>query len=200
MTGLTIDAALAFIDRDFLDGAMCAACCEAVLQGAAEAATIANGSGQSIVSAGIRRTSSVRVSSELRHDVHGRLEGLRRALEEHFGTALRAVQQPEFLLYRRGDFFSPHQDNSTDSVHGPELRGRQVSAVVFLNRRARVPADGDYCGGELRLYTPRNPRAAFIEIRGEPGLLVAFRSSVLHEVRPVNHGDRCTIAAWYTGS
>jgi SM-20-related protein len=33
---------------------------------------------------------------------------------------------------------------------------------------------------------------------GEPGLLVAFRSDVLHEVEAVTHGERYSIVSWFS--
>jgi predicted 2-oxoglutarate/Fe(II)-dependent dioxygenase YbiX len=34
-------------------------------------------------------------------------------------------------------------------------------------------------------------------LRGEEGLLVAFRSEILHEVTAVRQGDRYTIVTWF---
>jgi predicted 2-oxoglutarate/Fe(II)-dependent dioxygenase YbiX len=36
-----------------------------------------------------------------------------------------------------------------------------------------------------------------VELEAEPGTLVAFRSETTHEVTPVTHGERYTIASWY---
>jgi predicted 2-oxoglutarate/Fe(II)-dependent dioxygenase YbiX len=35
-------------------------------------------------------------------------------------------------------------------------------------------------------------------LEASPGLLIAFRPSTLHEVRPITFGQRFTIAAWFT--
>jgi SM-20-related protein len=35
-----------------------------------------------------------------------------------------------------------------------------------------------------------------LAVEGEPGLLLAFRPDLLHEVTPVLHGDRYTIVTW----
>ena len=34
-------------------------------------------------------------------------------------------------------------------------------------------------------------------LSGEEGVLVAFRSELLHEVVPVTHGQRYTLVTWY---
>jgi predicted 2-oxoglutarate/Fe(II)-dependent dioxygenase YbiX len=66
--------------------------------------------------------------------------------------------------------------------------------VVFLN--GGVPADRqpEFAGGELCLY-PEG--AAEVQISPETGLLVAFPSDVLHEVRPVVGGTRDTVIDWF---
>jgi predicted 2-oxoglutarate/Fe(II)-dependent dioxygenase YbiX len=185
----------------FLDHAACVSCCDVMRDSVTDAATIVDSAGRSVVAAAIRRTASVRIPAAVYETLRGRLETLQPRLADHFGLSLDGVQQPEFLLYRRGDFFRPHQDNSVLEQHGLQLRNREVSAVLFLNRQSRLPAEGTYCGGALRLYTAasRGRPVPYVEIAGESGLLVAFHSSVLHEVRTVSHGERFTIAVWYTG-
>jgi len=34
----------------------------------------------------------------------------------------------------------------------------------------------------------------------DAGMLVAFDSGLVHEVRPITWGTRCTVAAWYVGA
>ena len=134
----------------------------------------------------------------MREVIETRLRAILPLVAEHFAVPLHGLQEPEFLLYRRGDFFRPHQDNSIDRRYGIDLRRRAVSAVLFLNAQSRLPEPDAYCGGELRLYTPRDPARPYIPIGGNPGRLVAFRSATIHEVRPVTHGERYTVAAWFT--
>lgn len=185
------------LQEQFLDPASCASCCAALHDGDATNATIANRSGETIVDDRIRRTRIVSINGDMQQLIRDRLQALRPHLERYFDVSLAELQEPNFLLYRRGDFFRPHQDTSALGTYSVELQRRQISAVLFLNGQATLPAPGRYCGGELKVYSPGNITAPYTQIRGAPGLLVAFPSDTFHEVRPVVHGERCTVAAWY---
>lgn len=186
-----------FIRERFLDLGSCEACCDALRRGQSEQATIANASGQTVVDQGVRRTRRVSIDWEIQKLIRQPLEALMSEIQRYFTVSLVRLEQTDFLLYGQGDFFRPHQDHSRLDAHGSDLRLRTVSAVLFLNRQTRLPAEGCYCGGEFRLYTPQNRSTPYIQIDGEPGLLIAFPSDTFHEVRPVRHGERCTVAAWY---
>jgi SM-20-related protein len=45
----------------------------------------------------------------------------------------------------------------------------------------------------------RDPRwqSVGFGVEGEEGLLIAFRSDLLHEVTPVTHGERYTLVSWF---
>jgi SM-20-related protein len=189
------------IIENFLDHPTCLAWCDAMRAGVVHAAQVVDAAGHSVVQTATRRSGSISLAAEACASLLARLDALRPVLADHFRTALDSMQQPEFLVYRRGDYFRPHQDNSALEVHGAQLRRRKVSAVLFFNGQARRPAERAYCGGTLRLYTAstRHEAVPYVELAGEPGSLVAFFSSVVHEVRPVIHGERFTVATWYTG-
>jgi SM-20-related protein len=71
--------------------------------------------------------------------------------------------------------------------------------VVFLNRQAATPAPNAYGGGSLVLYGLLDEarwKLKGFPVIGEAGLLVGFRSNLIHEVKPVTHGTRFTIASW----
>lgn len=119
-------------------------------------------------------------------------------LSQHFGVEATDCQEPTFLVYQPGDFFEPHRDLSTDERALGFVRRRLLSAVIFLSEEGEDA--GEYAGGALALYglleDPRCERIG-IPVRGRAGLLVAFRSGVLHQVTPVTRGERFTIASWY---
>jgi predicted 2-oxoglutarate/Fe(II)-dependent dioxygenase YbiX len=76
-----------------------------------------------------------------------------------------------------------------------EQEERKVSAVIFLNGQSETPGPGTYGGGSL-LFHPRGASEPF-RLTAEGGSLVAFRAETTHEVEPVIHGERFTIASWY---
>src|ERR1041384_368532 len=114
------------------------------------------------------------------------------AVEKYFGVTLKECEQPQFLRYREGDFFVAHQDGNTGMLNlDPEQR--LISTVIFLSRQSEQPEAEAYCGGSL-VFSSMTDR---VRIPSEPNMLVAFRSEMTHEVTPVTHGERYSIASWY---
>jgi SM-20-related protein len=149
------------------------------------------------VQSAVRRSTRVEVPAATRERVRRRLMEQKGALEEHFGVSLSECEAPQFLRYREGDFFVPHQDGNTPMVYD-DSRFRRVSAVVFVTPRSDQPAPGAYGGGDLVFHghyaTEPNLR---VIAPAHPGALVTFRSETTHEVTPVTHGERFTIASWF---
>ena len=112
----------------------------------------------------------------------------------HFAVVVSECEDPQFLRYQKGDFFVAHQDGNTGLLLLDTER-RLVSTVIFLNREAESPEEGDYCGGSL-VFTNLRDSTKF-RLRAEPGTLIAFRSETTHEVTPVTHGERYSIVSWY---
>ena len=112
----------------------------------------------------------------------------------HFAVTVSEYEDPQFLRYQKGDFFVAHQDGNTGLLRLDTER-RLGSTVIFLNREAESPEEGDYCGGSL-VFTNLRDSTKF-RLRAEPGTLIAFRSETTHEVTPVTHGERYSIVSWY---
>jgi predicted 2-oxoglutarate/Fe(II)-dependent dioxygenase YbiX len=139
-------------------------------------------------------------------DVHGttrdlvvaRLLDIRPRLEAHFQVRLADIVSPNFLLYNEGAFYGPHADRSDRSTG--TVRNREVSVVIFLNGSSDEPAPDRFGGGALTFYgliPGEQWKECGLPLAAEPGLLVAFRSDTVHEVQPITHGLRCSIASWY---
>lgn len=83
----------------------------------------------------------------------------------------------------------------------PDLsRRRTVSAIVFLNTESEHGGEGSYSGGSVAFYGVMNMPGLEkhgVALKGRSGLLVAFRSDILHEVYPVTAGTRNTIVTWF---
>lgn len=144
-----------------------------------------------------------------------RLLAVKPVIEQHFGAELSGCEEPQFLWYGAGDFFRPHYDGIPEPSSVAEfayLHARRVSVVLFLNDQSAEAGPDTYSGGTLRFYGPKafgslssgegklrvSLRPAVTEeLRGESGLLVAFRPNLLHEVEVVRGGGRHTIASWY---
>ena len=120
-------------------------------------------------------------------------------IASHFDVDLGECEEPQFLRYKKGDFFVAHQDGNTGLLRLDTER-RRVSTVILLGRETDSPENGPnvYCGGSLvftNLKAP--PEMAKFRMVADPGTLIAFRSETTHEVTPVTHGERLSIVSWY---
>ncbi|HET6267809.1 MAG TPA: 2OG-Fe(II) oxygenase [Acidobacteriota bacterium] len=142
----------------------------------------------------MRRGWNVEMARELQVMISDRLMESKSELEKNFETELSELEAPQLLIYKTGDFFKTHRDKSPKKEEHP----RRVSLVLFLNNGGHDWNTDVYQGGQLYLYEqggPENPET--VSIRGVRGTLVAFRSDILHEVRPVLSGERITIVSWF---
>ncbi|MDX6500239.1 MAG: SM-20-related protein [Blastocatellia bacterium] len=149
------------------------------------------------IKSSVRRTKGATVSETIVARIHGTLRALHESLEVHFGVTLVGCEEPQFLVYTEGDFFRPHADGD----HAPEkpayIRKRKISVVIFLNSETH---SGSFEGGGLVLYgLPKDPRwkQYGFPLMGEAGMLIAFPSDVVHEVKAILRGSRCSIVSWF---
>jgi predicted 2-oxoglutarate/Fe(II)-dependent dioxygenase YbiX len=190
-------AAGLFVEPGFLDPALCRAIRGELASADATRATIARGAREGVLDERTRRTGDVTLPAAVRGPVDARLAELRPRLEAAFGVALCAPEPGRFLVYRRGDFFRPHQDTGGDAGLPQYIRDRLISVVLFLCRQTRLPEPESYCGGALTFFCLPGPVDLRADVWGEEGLVVAFTADRLHEVRPVTHGLRATVVSWY---
>jgi predicted 2-oxoglutarate/Fe(II)-dependent dioxygenase YbiX len=145
-----------------------------------------------------RRVGSASVSKATRIRVKQRFLEIVPEVETHFGFPLAGCETPGFLVYDAGAFFAAHRDTGPDDPL--DIRSRLVSAIVFLNQPSKEPPGDGYGGGTLRFHGLLDgPEWAACPFPFEPemGLLVAFRSDVVHEVQAVTCGRRFTVVTWF---
>lgn len=189
-----------FLVRDFLEAPLCAAVREEARASAGHPAPVYLEGADGLVHEDVRRTTSLEVSAATAADLRRRLLSLRTGVGGHFGVSLAGCEPPQFLRYREGDFFVRHQDGDAGQLAFDHLRVRKVSVVLFLNGGSDEPAAGTFGGGELLIYRAEGaglPGPVVFPLKGEPGLLVAFRAETPHEVTPVTRGERFTVVSWY---
>jgi SM-20-related protein len=147
----------------------------------------------------VRKAARVLPSLETVGLVRRRLLECKPQIEAHYQIDLSDCEEPQFLRYQVGDFFVAHQDGNTPLLKFDRDRVRIVSVVIFLSQQSAAAGSGSYSGGSLVFSGPlvdpsyRETR----EVVGEIGTLIAFRSETTHEVTPVTHGERHSIASWY---
>ena len=155
-------------------------------------ATVYGSSASGAIEQSVRRTFCVKPSDELVALVIQKLLVLKDAVEKRFDVVLKECEEPQFLRYREGDFFVAHQDGNTGLLRLP-TEERLISTVIFLSRESESPEEGAYSGGSLVFSRLRDS----FRLSSAPGMLIAFRSETTHEVTPVTHGERYSIASWY---
>lgn len=145
-----------------------------------------------------RRSHSAAVETRAAARAHARLRDLQPELERHFGILLHGFRRPQYLVYRAGDFFHPHRDTRDDQESAaPETR-REVSVVVFVNGTTSAAGEPAYEGGELSFFGLfEQDRGVGLPVSATPGLVVAFRSNLLHAVSRVTRGERYTLVTWF---
>lgn len=181
-----------FVVKQFFQPHVCDAIVAEMKTTEASAATVYGRGTSGSVDANVRKTLRVIPSSETIELVTQRLLSCKQTIAEHFSRALNECEDPQFLRYREGDFFVAHQDGNTGMLRLDTER-RLVSTVIFLSRESEFPGPDVYCGGSL-VFSSVSSR---FQMPAEPGTLVAFRSETTHEVTPVTHGERFSIASWY---
>lgn len=159
-------------------------------------ATVLSAQQGGMVHSAVRRTTRVAVSPETRALVRQRLMERKAQIEAHFGVPVTECEEPQFLRYETGDYFVPHQDGNTPMVWD-DSRFRRISAVIFLSQRSDEPAPDTYGGGALVFHGPYTAPNVRVAASAQPGTLVTFRAETTHEVTPVTHGVRFTIATWF---
>lgn len=91
----------------------------------------------------------------------------------------KIVAPPMLAKYQPGMSYGRHSDEAYAVVAGRRMRF-DVSSTVFLGDPAQS------LGGELTIHLGSQP----IRIKGNPGSAVVYPSSTIHEVLPLERGER----------
>lgn len=189
-----------FVIEDFLTKEFCEQIQQEAQQANLVSAGIVDDKDLAYVNEDYRKTKIAKISKETRVEIYNKMLALKPKLEEHFNVTLDESEKPEVLVYREGDYFKVHKDQDDQPDVKTSTSDRKVSIVIFLNTQTLEPQENCYGGGSLNLYGLIN-RTGWEDkgfpLGGKPGLLLAFRSNILHEVTPVTFGKRFTIVNWF---
>jgi len=175
----------------FLSPDACVAVCTAMDRGASEAAEVLED--QVEHQDHVRRTLSIDVDAQTLASVEQAFDAARPQLAALSGMTLGVREGTGFLRYLPGGFYRPHRDRG-DVPSWPGAARRQLAVVLFLNTGREAGEAEGFTGGVLRLY-PED--AEPIDIHPSAGLLVAFPTTVLHEVTRVGDAVRNTAVDWF---
>jgi SM-20-related protein len=187
-----------FVSEELLDNETCERLIADVRSTERAAAGVYHGSETIGTDAETRQTRRALVAPASVALVKERLLPVKPELERFFALSLTDCQEPQFLVYESGDFFLGHTDASES---GPAYAvARKISAIVFLNSQSPGAEPGTYSGGSL-VFSGLLPGMSDLDrgigIAGQRGSLLAFRSTVVHEVKPVTSGERYTVVTWF---
>jgi len=186
-----------YLIRDFLEVDVCREITRTLAASPANAATVYGVADSLSVVETTRRTSRIVPPPEIVELIEHRLSARQGEIASHYGIVVESYEEPQFLRYRTGDYFVAHQDGNTGLMKSEREQWRKISVVIFLNQHSETPHDGMYGGGALVFSEWRRRPQGKLHFYGEPGALVAFASETTHEVIPVTHGERYSIASWY---
>jgi SM-20-related protein len=181
-----------FIVKQFLEPGITASIVAELKTIEGSAATIYGRTTTGSVDDRARKTIRLDPAEETIKLVMARLWECKDAVEKHFAVTLSKCEEPQFLRYREGDFFVAHQDGNTGLLN-LDTEQRLISTVITLSRESEQPEADAHCGGSLVFSNWPDKFHPPVE----PGMLIAFRSETTHEVTPVTHGERYSIASWY---
>lgn len=189
-----------YAEREFLSPEVCASLRDEMRAATGAPATVADDQTGDAIDETYRRTKQTKVSPATAAGIGEELLKAVPRLAKHFEVGLVGMQPPQFLLYREGDFFRPHPDDSKKPDAPDFVRQRSVSAVVFLNGATPGEPAG-YSGGSLTFYGLMDDSVSGenvgLPLGGETGLLIAFPSHLVHSVSPVTAGERYTLVSWF---
>ena len=130
-------------------------------------------------------------------------------IERFFGMGLTTATPLQILVYKAGDFYIKHSDDSSEIVDSdgntvgfkciaPE---RKLTTVLFGTSHKRESFDDKYSfdGGELVFNYLYDERRKPVTLYPKAGDMVVFFSNPFfsHEVKPVKSGYRLTLVQWY---
>jgi SM-20-related protein len=183
-----------FAEEEFLDNATSARVVAEMRERGGRPATVSLS--EEHVDEDYRRTTLADVSDETRTLVESRMRAALPTVARYFDEPLEEMERAQFLLYREGDHFRRHSDSPRDRQPSPDGTVRRISVVLFLNGEGPPDEADSYEGGNLTFYGLMGESVG-LPLAGNPGLLVAFRSELVHSVTPVTRGERCTVVTWF---
>ena len=143
----------------------------------------------------VRRAIDVEVDPATVAEVEHALADARPRIADFFGMPLIGQEGPGFLRYPCGGHYRLHCDTA------PQWSGeflRRISVVLFLSSAGKGDgAAGE--GGSLRLHSwpDGHEKSLPLDIPPVIGTLVAFPSTIPHEVLLVTAGIRDAVVDWF---
>jgi Rps23 Pro-64 3,4-dihydroxylase Tpa1-like proline 4-hydroxylase len=186
--------------NDFLSLDQCQQYVQAISVSPAEPAQVVR-AGESLLDKTLRHCLDHHLPSPLSKTMETRFTSFFYTHRDELGSDADSLYGPYFMSYGPGNYFRAHRDVDNHKSDPLRLATHRWSLLVYLNGRRPAAELPTFDGGALVLYeTDPSLRDRRITIIPEPGLLVLFRSSLMHEVTTVREGVRYAVAGWMSNS
>jgi predicted 2-oxoglutarate/Fe(II)-dependent dioxygenase YbiX len=157
--------------------------------------------GESILDESIRFCFDHHFPEEFKRPIGNRLAAYFDAHRAEFGSDADYIYGPYFMSYEKGSYFRAHRDVANHKKDPARLAAHRWSLLLYLNGREAVDGLPAFDGGALIIYeTDPKLRDRRVVIVPKPGMLLLFRSSLMHEVSIVLEGTRYAVAGWMASS
>jgi predicted 2-oxoglutarate/Fe(II)-dependent dioxygenase YbiX len=157
--------------------------------------------GESILDESLRFCFDHHFSDAFKRIVGDRMAAYFDAHRTEFDSDADYIYGPYFMSYEKGSYFRAHRDVANHKNDPPRLAAHRWSLLLYLNGREPVDDLPIFEGGALIIYeTEAKLVDRRVVIVPQPGMLVFFRSSLMHEVAIVGEGKRYAVAGWMSSS
>lgn len=159
--------------------------------------------GESILDQSLRSCIDHHVPDSIKHPIKSRLTAFFHTHRAELDPESDAdfLYGPYFMSYGKGSFFRAHRDVANHKNDPPRLAAHRWSVLLYLNGRDAEADLPSFDGGALIIYeSDTKLRDRRVVIVPQPGLLLLFRSSLMHEVATVIDGTRYAVAGWMSSS
>jgi predicted 2-oxoglutarate/Fe(II)-dependent dioxygenase YbiX len=157
--------------------------------------------GETILDQSLRSCFDHHLPDAFKRSIGDRMATYFEAHRAKFDSDADHIYGPYFMSYQQGSYFRAHRDVANHRNDPLRLAAHRWSLLVYLNGREATGSLPTFEGGALIIYES-HPKLhdRRVIIVPQPGMLVAFRSSLMHEVAVVQQGTRYAIAGWMSSS
>jgi predicted 2-oxoglutarate/Fe(II)-dependent dioxygenase YbiX len=186
--------------RGFLSVPECAQIIQAMDEAPREPAQVVR-AGESILDQSLRFCFDHHFPDAFKDKIGDRLARRFGYHRNQFASDADYLYGPYFMSYEKGSYFRTHRDVANHKNDPARLAAHRWSLLLYLNGRDSASGLPTFDGGALILYeTDPGIRDRRVVIVPEPGMLVFFRSALMHEVAILHDGTRYAVAGWMATS
>jgi predicted 2-oxoglutarate/Fe(II)-dependent dioxygenase YbiX len=184
------------LTHDFLSHTECSEIIEAMDRSPREPAQVVR-AGESILDQSLRFCFDHHLSDGVKDMIGDRMAAYFDRHRSEFGSDADYLYGPYFMSYEKHSYFRAHRDVANHKNDPARLAAHRWSLLLYLNGREPDSALPTFDGGALLIYE-NDPAISDrrVVIVPEPGMLVLFRSALLHEVAILRDGTRYAVAGW----